>query len=120
MTGKTKQPKEKSTQPIQVRITAKAEAKPTIGPAAKSKRRKQKESSGRMSALDAAAKILSGSREPMTCGDLMEAMLAKDLWKTDGKTPAATLYSAILREITKKAKESRFRKAERGKFALAK
>ena len=34
------------------------------------------------------------------------------------KTPAATLYSAILREITTKGKESRFEKTERGKFAF--
>jgi len=33
-----------------------------------------------------------------------------------GQTPHATLYSAILREIAKKGKESRFTKTERGKF----
>jgi hypothetical protein len=37
-----------------------------------------------------------------------------------GATPAATLYSAILREIKAKGKESRFVKTERGKFGLAK
>jgi hypothetical protein len=31
----------------------------------------------------------------------------------------ATLYSAIVREIDRKGKESRFKKAERGKFAIA-
>jgi len=47
-------------------------------------------------------------------------MAAKGYWTSPGgKTPAATLYSAILREITTKAKESRFVKSERGKFALA-
>lgn len=35
-----------------------------------------------------------------------------------GKTPANTLYSAILREINTKAEASRFRKTERGKFLL--
>jgi hypothetical protein len=34
-----------------------------------------------------------------------------------GKTPHATLYSAIIREISLKGKESRFVKKERGKFA---
>ena len=37
-----------------------------------------------------------------------------------GKTPAATLDSAILREIGTKGKEARFTKTERGKFARAK
>ena len=36
------------------------------------------------------------------------------------KTPAATLYSAILREIQKKGKQSRFEKTERGRFRLRK
>jgi len=44
----------------------------------------------------------------------------KKLWTTPGgQTPHATLYSAILREIAKKGKESRFTKTERGKFATA-
>ncbi|GEM_PF-5876952 len=34
-----------------------------------------------------------------------------------GKTPAATLYAAILREITTKGETSRFVKTERGRFA---
>ena len=36
-----------------------------------------------------------------------------------GKTPAATLYSAILREIQTKGKEARFKKSDRGLFTLA-
>jgi hypothetical protein len=44
-------------------------------------------------------------------------MASKGLWKSPGgKTPAATLYSSILREIEKKGKESRFKKGEPGKF----
>jgi hypothetical protein len=35
------------------------------------------------------------------------------------KTPAATIYSAILREMQKKGDDARFRKAARGKFELA-
>lgn len=33
-----------------------------------------------------------------------------------GKTPAATLYSAILREIQRKGADARFKKVERGLF----
>ena len=39
------------------------------------------------------------------------------LWSSpNGATPAATLYSAILREL-KKGDAARFQKTERGKFA---
>ena len=40
------------------------------------------------------------------------------LWATAAPTPAATLYSAILREVGKKGDKSRFRKTDRGHFAL--
>lgn len=35
-----------------------------------------------------------------------------------GKTPHATLYSAILREIATKGNEARFKKTERGHFTI--
>ena len=74
----------------------------------------------KMSALDAAARILADSKEPMTTKQLIETMAAKGLWTSPGgKTPHATLYSAILREIGTKGKDARFKKAERGKFTLA-
>jgi len=44
--------------------------------------------------------------------------LAKGYWKTGGKTPSATVYAAIIREIAKKGDASRFARAERGKFTL--
>ena len=48
---------------------------------------------------------------------MVEAMTAKSYWKSPGgKTPHATLYSAILREIKNKKSEARFKKTERGKF----
>jgi hypothetical protein len=37
----------------------------------------------------------------------------------NGKTPPATIYAAILREIQKKGEGAWFRKAARGKFELA-
>ena len=50
---------------------------------------------------------------------MVEKVLATGLWQTEGKTPAATLASAILREITKKGEAARFRKVDRGKFVAA-
>ena len=55
----------------------------------------------------------------MTCQELIGAMAAKGYWSSPaGKTPQATLYSALLREIQVKGNQARFVKAERGKFAL--
>jgi hypothetical protein len=73
----------------------------------------------KISAIDAAAKVLAGAKTPMNAIEMIDAMAAKGLWKSpEGKTPHATLYSAILREINAKGKEARFKKTERGKFVV--
>jgi hypothetical protein len=73
----------------------------------------------KVSALDAAARVLAEENRPMTCQELIEAMAAKGYWASPkGATPAATLYSAILRELTTKGSAARFIKTERGKFAF--
>jgi hypothetical protein len=70
------------------------------------------------SALDGAARVLAETGMAMTCREMIDAMAAKGYWESPGgKTPHATLYSAIAREITTKGANSRFAKAERGKFA---
>ena len=52
---------------------------------------------------------------------MVEAAEAKGYWKSPGgKTPHATIFSAIIREIAKKGDDSRFVKAERGKFTRSK
>ena len=74
----------------------------------------------KVSALNAAAQVLSEAAEPLTTKQLVETMATKGLWTSPcGKTPAATLYSAILREIGTKGDDARFKKAEQGKFTLA-
>jgi len=71
----------------------------------------------RVSALDAAATVLANAKEPMSAGDLIDAMAKRDLWKSPGgKTPNATLYAAIVREIGKKGRDARFKKTDRGLF----
>jgi hypothetical protein len=71
----------------------------------------------KLSALDAAAKVLVESTQPMTTREMIDAIATKGYWTSPGgKTPHATLYSAILREITAKGAAARFAKAERGKF----
>ncbi len=54
----------------------------------------------------------------MSCKEMIEAMASKGYWTSPGgKTPEATLYSAILRELATKGADARFLKTERGKFA---
>jgi hypothetical protein len=72
----------------------------------------------KLSALDAAAQVLAETGQPMSCKEMIESMAAKGYWSSPGgKTPASTLYSAMLKEITTKGKESRFQKTDRGRFA---
>ena len=72
----------------------------------------------KLSALDAAAKVLAETGAPMNCLEMVQAMAAKGYWTSPGgQTPHATLYSAILREINRKGANARFKKTERGKFA---
>ena len=101
---------------------ANAHAVPADAPSAKAtKAKKAKEPKvKKVSGLDAAAQVLKDKGEPMTCKDIVETMLAKGMWKTGGKTPSATIYSAMIREIDTKPGESRFTKTGRGLFTLAK
>ena len=74
----------------------------------------------RPSALDAAARVLAEAGRAATCPEMIAAMAAQGYWSSPGGlTPSATLYSALLREITSKGAQARFRKAGRGLFALA-
>src|ERR1700731_2436106 len=78
---------------------------------------KAKEARAKLSALDAAAKLLQEAGQPMNCQDMISAMAAKGYWNSPaGKTPAATLYSAIAREITTKGTQARFQKTGPGQF----
>lgn len=70
-----------------------------------------------VSALDAAAQVLAASEVPMRAKEMIAAMEAKGLWRSPGgKTPEATLYAAIIREIAAKGTAARFKKHERGVF----
>ncbi len=73
----------------------------------------------RMSGLDLAAKVLAKAGEPLSAKAIAERAIAAG-WKTTGKTPHATLYAAMIREIAKKGKEARFVKTDRGLFAVKK
>ncbi len=93
------------------------DGKPKRGSKKKSKAHKPK-GNGKLSGLDAAAQILAKAKEPMGCKDMAEQAIEHGLWSPGGKTPHATLYAAIIREIAKKGKDARFQKVERGRFQL--
>jgi len=73
----------------------------------------------RVSALDAAAQVLKAAGKPMNSQDLITAMAEKGLWTSPkGATPHATIFAAILREISANGKAARFTKVDRGQFAF--
>jgi len=93
-------------------------AKETKPKSSKSPREKKPK---RVSALDAAAQVLAASEVPMRAKEMIAAMETKGLWRSPGgKTPEATLYAAIIREIAAKGTAARFRKHERGVFIAGK
>ena len=91
----------------------KSEPKPGAKPEAKEVRK--------MGALDAAAIVLADAGKPMRSKDLIAEMAKRGLWTSPGgKTPEATLYAAILREIGAKGAAARFARAGKGEFASTK
>lgn len=118
---------EMDSQMEELRKLPKVAPKPTLPPndeeaiaglrVAKAPPKEPKEPKG-MSCLDAAAQVLASHGAPMTCFEMIDAMATQGLWVSPGgKTPAATLYSAIYRECQKKGNGSRF--VAQGKGAAA-
>ena len=115
--SKTKTDKAKAADPSKDEASSAKTDHTKAGKAAKASESKAK----KVSALDAAARVLEEEGKPMGCKEMIEAMAAKGYWKSPGgQTPHSTLYSAITREIGAKGKEARFKKLERGTFAAAK
>jgi hypothetical protein len=84
------------------------------------KKAKREPKPKKMSALDAAAKVLAEAKDPMNCKEMIDAMASKGYWTSPGgKTPEATLSAAMRRDIKVKGKESRFKLVEAGKFTAA-
>jgi hypothetical protein len=116
----TKQKKLASKSKGKTKAARKAPAKtdPDLVPLSQMDRdKKAAKKEKKLSLLNAAAQVLKANGEPMTCGAMVEAVMAKKLWTTSAPTPAATLYSAILREMKTKGKDARFKKVDRGQFA---
>ena len=72
---------------------------------------------GKKSGLDVAAEVLKTHGKAMKIPELVCEMIEKQLWTTTGKTPAATIYAAVIREIADKGDAARFARGdERGTF----
>jgi type IV secretory pathway VirB10-like protein len=96
-----------------LKATRKEAPKPCAKPGAKKARK--------MGALDAAAIVLADAGKPMRSRELIAEMAKRGLWTSPGgKTPEATLYAAILREIGAKETAARFARAGKGEFASTK
>lgn len=117
----TKKATSRKQAPAKKTSAKKAPAKKAAGKQASAKKLAAKKAATKkdkkLSALDAAAKVLAESKEPMRAKELIEKMAAKEYWKSPGgKTPHATIYAAMLREIRDKGKDARFKKTDRGLF----
>jgi hypothetical protein len=109
MTAKKKRATPTST-PTKKPSRAKQGAKPPAEPKAASDKK--------LSALDAAARVLRESGQSMSCPELIAQMAAKGYWTSPkGKTPASTLYAALTREIRLKGEAARFVQTGPGRFA---
>lgn len=96
-----------------------APPEPKPEPKPRTKKAKPEPKPKKLSALDAAAKVLATTGEPMTTKAMIETMTERGLWTSPGgKTPQATLYAAILREVATKGTKARFRKTAPGHFAF--
>lgn len=106
-----------ATVPVQAEPLAAAPAEPAK--AGKRLAKGKADNPKKVGALDAAARLLGEAGRSMTCQEMIDGMAAKGYWTTPGgKTPAATLYSAILREMNVKGDAARFAKTSRGQFGL--
>lgn len=102
----------------------KTKASPTTTAKASKPKAGKPKATRSLSALDAAAKVLEGlkgaeAREGVQASDLIDRMQRAGLWTSPGgKTPAATLYAAMIREIKVKKGEARFTRVSPGHFAF--
>src|SRR5258708_37010083 len=106
--------------------TITAKTKPARKPSKSAKAKKgagkpaPKKEEKKLSALDAAVRVLAETKQALSCSELIAAVAAQDYWTSPGvKTPQATLSSAIQREIVIKTEQSRLKKTARGRNEVA-
>jgi len=73
---------------------------------------------GKGTFLEAAYQILKKSSKPLTSNEISSIAMDEHLITTEGKTPSNTMRALLYLDIKRKGNNSRFVKAERGKFEL--
>ena len=73
-----------------------------------------------MSVRKAAKEVLKSAGKPLHADEITELMISKGLWKTKGKTPAATVSAQLYRDIKKKGEKSDFELVSPQTFTLRK
>ena len=71
-----------------------------------------------MSALSAVERLLVETGSPLGYLEITRSILSKSYWKTEGKTPEATINAQLAVEIKKHGSDSRFQRTAPGIFAL--
>lgn len=71
-----------------------------------------------MTTLEAILKVLKEAGTPLHYGEITKRVLAAGLWKTEGKTPDATINARLAVDVKKNGRASAFRRAGPGVFAL--
>ena len=111
----TEEPKRDTAQPVATGSEAEEPAEEPVEETSQAAAQGKK-----MSLIEAAIMVMRDLGEPMNTKRMVALVAERGLWQPSrgGKTPAATLYSSILREMRDKGDSSRFEKKERGKFTL--
>ncbi len=71
-----------------------------------------------MTALQAVHKVLQDAKNPLHYEEITKRVLASQLWKTQGKTPAATINALLAVNIKKMGAASAFRRTGGGTYAI--
>jgi restriction system protein len=71
-----------------------------------------------MNSLSATEIVLADAGAPMHYSEITRRILERDLWKTDGKTPAQTINAQLVTDIKKRGDASRFRHVGPGMFSI--
>jgi restriction system protein len=72
----------------------------------------------RLTAIDAAYRVLAEADEPLHSNQIAQRMIAQGLWSTQGKTPGATVDAQIAVDIKANGTHSRFRRVGRSIFTI--
>jgi restriction system protein len=71
-----------------------------------------------MSALSAVVALLTEVGTPLHYREITSCILERGLWKTEGKTPEATVNALLSVDIKKRGAQSHFQRTAEGMFAL--